>query len=74
MLSETGRDQDASSEDLMSALPKLSVPLHAGMTPQDCVAAAMAAERAGRVQTGRGADAVEGRQAFLEKRPPVFNR
>ncbi len=27
-----------------------------------------------RVKTGRGPDAVEGRQAFLEKRPPQFNQ
>jgi enoyl-CoA hydratase/carnithine racemase len=27
-----------------------------------------------RVETGRGPDAVEGRQAFLEKRPPQFNQ
>ncbi len=36
--------------------------------------AGLAAERQARVQTGRGADAVEGREAFLEKRPPQFNR
>jgi len=27
-----------------------------------------------RVKTGRGADAIEGRAAFLEKRPPKFNK
>ena len=27
-----------------------------------------------RVKTGRGVDAVEGRAAFLEKRPPKFNK
>ncbi|MCE1255445.1 MAG: enoyl-CoA hydratase/isomerase family protein [Anaerolineae bacterium] len=31
-------------------------------------------EMALRVKTGRGKDALEGRTAFLEKRPPVFNR
>ncbi|NOZ49695.1 MAG: enoyl-CoA hydratase/isomerase family protein [Chloroflexi bacterium] len=36
--------------------------------------AGLAAEREGRIQTGRGPDAREGRQAFLEKRPPVFNK
>ena len=41
---------------------------------RDGIEAGLAAEREGRVQTGRGADALEGRQAFLEKRPPVFNR
>ena len=33
----------------------------------------LALERELRVQTGRGADACEGRQAFLEKRPARFN-
>lgn len=36
--------------------------------------AGLAAEREGRVRTGTGADAREGRDAFLEKRPPEFNR
>jgi len=36
--------------------------------------AGLAAEREGRIQTGRGPDALEGRQAFLEKRPPKFNK
>jgi 1,4-dihydroxy-2-naphthoyl-CoA synthase len=27
-----------------------------------------------RVKTGRGDDAIEGRTAFLEKRPPKFNK
>ncbi len=35
--------------------------------------AGLAAEREGRVQTARGADALEGRQAVLEKRPPAVN-
>lgn len=35
--------------------------------------AGLAAEREMRVQTGRGHDALEGRQAFLEKRKPNFN-
>jgi len=33
----------------------------------------LALEQDLRVQTGRGADASEGRQAFLEKRPARFN-
>lgn len=33
----------------------------------------LALEQDLRVKTGRGADAAEGRQAFLEKRPPRFN-
>jgi enoyl-CoA hydratase/carnithine racemase len=33
----------------------------------------LALEQELRVKTGRGADASEGRQAFLEKRPPRFN-
>ncbi|MCO6453666.1 MAG: enoyl-CoA hydratase/isomerase family protein [Caldilineales bacterium] len=41
---------------------------------RDGIEAGLAAEREGRVQTGRGADALEGRQAFFEKRPPVFNQ
>ena len=36
--------------------------------------AGLTAEREGRIATGRGADAFEGRQAFLEKRPPQFNK
>ena len=36
--------------------------------------AGLAAEREQRVRTGRGADALEGRQAFLEKREPRFNQ
>jgi enoyl-CoA hydratase/carnithine racemase len=31
-------------------------------------------EVAGRIRTGRGPDAQEGRAAFIEKRPPQFNR
>ena len=38
------------------------------------IAAGQAAESDLRVKTGRGPDAVEGRAAFLEKRPPHFNR
>ena len=34
----------------------------------------LAAESDLRVKTGRGADAIEGRAAFLEKRPPKFNK
>lgn len=41
---------------------------------RDGFEAGLAAEREGRVQTGRGADAREGREAFLERRQPVFNR
>ncbi|MCP4167309.1 MAG: crotonase [Chloroflexi bacterium] len=41
---------------------------------RDGFEAGLAAEREGRIETGRGADAWEGRQAFLEKRPPVFNQ
>ena len=36
--------------------------------------AGLAQERALRVVTGRSPDAIEGRQAFLEKRPPRFNQ
>jgi enoyl-CoA hydratase/carnithine racemase len=36
------------------------------------VEAGLAAEREMRIQTGRGPDAIEGRNAFLEKRPPEF--
>ena len=36
--------------------------------------AGLAAEREMRVRTGRGADALEGRQAFMEKRTPRFNQ
>lgn len=36
--------------------------------------AGLAQERELRIQTGRGADAHEGRQAFLEKREPRFNQ
>jgi enoyl-CoA hydratase/carnithine racemase len=36
--------------------------------------AGLALERELRIQTGRGRDAQEGRQAFLEKRPPKFNQ
>ena len=35
--------------------------------------AGLALESDLRVKTGRGRDAVEGRAAFLEKRPPRFN-
>lgn len=36
--------------------------------------AGLAMEREMRVRTGRGKDAIEGRQAFLEKREPKFNQ
>jgi enoyl-CoA hydratase/carnithine racemase len=36
------------------------------------IEAGLAAEREMRIQTGRGPDAIEGRKAFLEKRPPEF--
>jgi enoyl-CoA hydratase/carnithine racemase len=39
---------------------------------RDGFEAGLAAEREMRVQTGRGPDAVEGREAFLEKRQPDF--
>jgi len=39
---------------------------------QDGVEAGLAAEREMRIQTGRGPDALEGRNAFLEKRKPKF--
>ena len=39
---------------------------------RDGFEAGLTCERELRVQTGRGSDAHEGRQAFLEKRPPVF--
>ncbi|MEA3336387.1 MAG: enoyl-CoA hydratase-related protein [Chloroflexota bacterium] len=41
---------------------------------RDGFEAGLAAERQGRVETGRGADALEGRDAFLEKRSPLFNQ
>jgi enoyl-CoA hydratase/carnithine racemase len=40
---------------------------------RDGIRAGLALEQDLRVKTGRGADATEGRQAFLEKRPPRFN-
>ena len=40
----------------------------------DGIQAGLALEMDLRVKTGRGPDAVEGRSAFLEKRPPKFNR
>ena len=40
---------------------------------QDGVEAGLAEERKQRVLTGRGADAIEGRNAFLEKRDPDFS-
>jgi enoyl-CoA hydratase/carnithine racemase len=36
--------------------------------------AGLAAEREMRIETGRGVDALEGRQAFIEKREPRFNQ
>jgi len=39
---------------------------------RDGLEAGLAAEREMRVQTGRGPDAIEGRNAFLEKRQPDF--
>jgi hypothetical protein len=36
--------------------------------------AGLALESDLRVKTGRGDDAIEGRAAFLEKRPPKFNK
>ena len=41
---------------------------------RDGFEAGLAEERRQRVETGRGPDAVEGRNAFLEKRQPRFNR
>ena len=41
---------------------------------RDGLETGLALERELRIQTGRGADAIEGRQAFLEKRPPRFNQ
>ena len=41
---------------------------------QEGFEAGLAMEREMRVQTGRGSDAIEGRQAFLEKRKPKFNQ
>jgi enoyl-CoA hydratase/carnithine racemase len=40
---------------------------------QDGMEAGLAEERNQRVLTGRGADAIEGRNAFLEKRDPDFS-
>lgn len=40
---------------------------------KDGIEAGLAAEREMRVKTGRGPDAMEGRQAFLEKRKPKFS-
>ena len=39
----------------------------------DGLEAGLAAEREKRIQTGRGPDAMEGRNAFLEKRKPNFS-
>jgi enoyl-CoA hydratase/carnithine racemase len=36
--------------------------------------AGLALESDLRVKTGRGPDSIEGRAAFLEKRPPIFNK
>ena len=41
---------------------------------RDGIEAGLAEERRLRVETGRGPDAVEGRNAFLEKREPRFNQ
>ncbi len=41
---------------------------------RDGIQAGLALESDLRVKTGRGADALEGRSAFLEKRPPHFNQ
>lgn len=41
---------------------------------RDGIEAGLALERELRIQTGRGADSLEGRQAFLEKRAPRFNQ
>jgi enoyl-CoA hydratase/carnithine racemase len=41
---------------------------------RDGLEAGLALEREFRIQTGRGADSIEGRQAFLEKRKPRFNQ
>lgn len=41
---------------------------------RDGIEAGLALERELRIRTGRGADAIEGRQAFLEKRVPRFNQ
>jgi enoyl-CoA hydratase/carnithine racemase len=40
---------------------------------RDGFEAGLAAEREMRIQTGRGPDAEEGRNAFLEKRKPNFS-
>jgi len=41
---------------------------------RDGMEAGLALESELRIQTGRGADSIEGRQAFLEKRAPRFNQ
>ncbi len=41
---------------------------------RDGIEIGLALERELRIQTGRGADSIEGRQAFLEKREPRFNQ
>lgn len=60
----------ASYSGLMTAAIKTCV--NTGL--RDGMDAGLAAESDLRVKTGRGSDAVEGRAAFLEKRPPHFNQ
>ena len=60
----------ASYSGLVTAATKYCV--NTGL--RDGIDAGLAAESDMRVKTGRGADAIEGRAAFLEKRPPQFNR
>ena len=60
----------ASYSGLVTAATKkcVNVGLSKGME------AGLALESDLRVKTGRGDDAIEGRAAFLEKRPPKFNK
>ena len=75
-------DEDLLPETLALARAIASNPASAVAATKECVntglrmgwEAGLAKERELRVQTGRGYDAAEGRNAFLEKRAPRFNQ
>jgi enoyl-CoA hydratase/carnithine racemase len=75
-------DEDLRSKALELAAEIASNPAGAVAASKRCVntglrdglEAGLALERELRIQTGRGADSIEGRQAFLEKRAPRFNQ